>query len=55
MEKYENSVREYGEVASYVHMEDGFVVTMLYPQTGLKKLDKAINTCIDETVVKYKS
>ncbi len=55
MEKYENSVREYGEVASYVHMEDGFVVTMLYPQTGLKKLDKAITTWIDETVVKYKS
>lgn len=55
MEKYENSVREYGEVTSYVHMEEGFVVTMLYPKTGLKKLDNAINAWIDETVEKYKS
>ena len=54
MEEYEKSVREYGEVASYVHMENGFVVTMLYPQTGLKKLDKAITAWIDETVEKYK-
>lgn len=54
LEEYEKSVHEYGEVASYVHMENGFVVTILYPQTGLKKLDKVITAWIDETVEKYK-
>ncbi len=54
MEEYEKSVREYGEVTSYVHMEEGLVVTMLYPQTRLKNLDKAITEWIDETVEKYK-
>lgn len=55
VEEYEKSVREYGEVTSYVYMEEGFAVTMLYPWTGLTKLDNAITEWIDETVEKYKS
>lgn len=53
LDKYEIPVREYGSPASHIHMDDKIVVGILYPETEVAVLNKAINKWIVETVKKY--
>ena len=50
---YEIPVREYGSPASHIHMDEKIVVGILYPETEVADLNKAINKWIVETVEKY--
>ena len=50
---YEVPVREYGSPASHIHMDEKIVVGILYPETEVASLNKAINKWIVETVEEY--
>ena len=53
LDNYEVPVREYGSPASHIHMDEEIVVGVLYPETEVATLNKAINKWIVETVEKY--
>lgn len=53
LSEYEVPVREYGNPASHIHMDEKIVVGILYPETEVASLNKAINKWIVETVRKY--
>ena len=46
-------VREYGESVSYIHMEEDFVVRILYPAGELAELDRAAESWARETMEQY--
>ena len=53
LDTYEIPVREYGSPASHIHMDDKIVMGIIYPETEVATLNKAINKWIVETVEKY--
>ena len=53
LDDYEVPVREYGSPASHINMDEKIVVGILYPETEVANLNKAINEWIVETVEKY--
>ena len=53
IDEYDDSVREYGSPASYIHMDSEIVIGILYPETEVAPLNKAINSWIVESVKKY--
>lgn len=55
LDDYEVPVREYGSPASHIHMDEKIVVGILYPETEVASLNKAINKWIVDTVEKYTS
>ena len=55
LSKYEGTVREYGKAASYIHMDEKFVIGIIYPKTDLNSLNTAIDRWVNETVAMYKA
>jgi len=49
----DSPVREYGESATYIHMEDDLVVRILYPSVECKELKENIDCWISDTVEYY--
>lgn len=49
----ESPVREYGEEAGFIQMEDDMVVHILYPEGEIVALNKAIEDWVTETVAYY--
>lgn len=54
VEAYETSVRELGEPASYIHMDNDIAIAIMYPETGLEALDEEIAAWVTETAEEYK-
>ena len=50
---YEVSVREFGEPASYIHMDEKLAVAILYPKTGIRALDDEILAWVSDTAEEY--
>ena len=48
-------VREYGESTAYIQMEEDLVVRILYPESDITVLNKALNTWVTETVEEYQA
>lgn len=53
IEAYEVSTREFGEPASYIHMDDGIAVGILYPKTGIVPLDEELRAWVEHTAEEY--
>ncbi len=54
IDEYEVSVRDVGEPASYIHMDDHLVIGILYPKTDIPALDDAIEAWIEDITAEYK-
>ena len=52
---YEVPVREYGNPASHISMDENLVVGVMYPETNEAFLNKEINKWIAETIDRYTS
>lgn len=50
---HEVSVREFGEPASYIHMDEKLAVAILYPKTGIRALDDEILAWVSDTAEEY--
>ncbi len=53
MDEYEVAVRDFGKPASYIHMDEGIVVGVLYPETDYPFLNTAISQWVAETAKTY--
>lgn len=49
----ESPIREYGEEAGYIQMEDDLVVRILYPESDTEALNTSIEEWLSETVAYY--
>lgn len=54
IDEYETPVREAGDVASYIYMDEKLSVGILYPKTGIVCLDNAVNDWVEKTANEYK-
>ncbi|MBR5315632.1 MAG: polysaccharide deacetylase family protein [Firmicutes bacterium] len=53
VDAYQVPVREVGEPASHIYMDDEIAVGILYPKTGFDVLDQELNQWIEETAETY--
>lgn len=53
IDSFETPVREFGTPASYIHMDTGIAVGVLYPETGYAFLDDEIISWIDDIAQEY--
>lgn len=53
IDNFETPVREYGKTTSFILLEGKLMVGILYPETEIKALDKAIDKWIEDTVSYY--
>ena len=53
IDSFETPVREFGSPASYIHMDTGIAVGILYPETGYSFIDEEINDWIDALAQEY--
>jgi len=55
VDEYETSTREFGEITSYIEIDNDIAIGIFYPETGIKTLDDALMKWIEDVTGEYNS